>query len=247
MIKFYSQEEIKILREGGRKLASIVKELSLKIKPNIEAQEIDALANELMKKAGGAPSFLGHDGFPASICLSINDEVVHGIPGKEKFKLKDVVGIDAGLLFRGLHTDMAITVPVGEVGAKIAHFLETAKKALFLGIEAAKPDNSIGHISEAIQKYVEKNGYSIVKELTGHGVGRELHEEPQIPNFGKREEGEILKPGMVIAIEPIINFGRREVETDIDGWKVKTRDQSISAHFEHTVLITKNGNEVLTI
>jgi methionyl aminopeptidase len=170
-----------------------------------------------MIKAKGKPSFLNHDGFPASICISINDEVVHSAPTERKFEEGDIVGIDAGLFYKGLHTDMAITIPVGQISQNTSDFLETAKKSLYLAIMVSLPGNTVGHIGEIIQNYVEKKGYSVVHELSGHGVGENLHEEPTIPNFGVKGDGEELVPGMVIAIEPIINMGRREVETAIDG------------------------------
>jgi methionyl aminopeptidase len=247
MIKIYSQKEIRILKEGGKKLAQIVKILSRNVKAGQSGFEIDKFAYGLMAKNGGKPSFLNHDGFPASTCISINDEVVHSVPSKKKFKNGDIVGIDAGLFYKGLHTDMAVTVPVGKINDQTRLFINTAKKALDQAIMMAKPGNTTGHLGAAIQKFVEKRGFSVVRELSGHGVGFELHEEPTIPNFGKRGEGETLKPGMVIAIEPIINMGGQEIEITIDGWRVITKDKSLSAHFEHTIVITKKGNEVLTI
>jgi methionyl aminopeptidase len=246
MPRIYTKKEIIILKEGGKKLAQIVSFLAGKVKKNNTPVQIDKLAYDLMIKTGGKPSFLNHDGFPASTCISINDEVVHSAPSERKLKNGDIVGIDAGLLYQGLHTDMAITVPVGKIDKKTKVFLDTTKKALNKAIELAKPGNTTGHLGEAIQKIVEKRGFSVVRELSGHGVGFELHEKPSIPNFGVKGQGETLKPGMVIAIEPIINMEGREVETAIDGWRVKTKDKSLSAHFEHTIVITKNGNLILT-
>lgn len=247
MAKIYHQNEIEKLREGGRRLASVVRAIKQKIKDGRTGLEIEQLAFDLMIKKGGRPSFLNHDGFPASICLSINEEVVHGIPSGRKFIEGDLVGIDAGLKFKGLHTDMAVTVAVGKIDKKTARFIKTARAALEIAIKQALPGKTIGDIGFAIQKFVEKRGFSIVKDLSGHGVGYHLHEKPIIPNFGREGKGGKLVPGMVIAIEPIINMGGREIEIDIDGWRVKAKDKSLSAHFEHTVLITKKGNEVLTI
>lgn len=247
MPRIYTKKEIRILKEGGKKLARIVRFLARNIKKNNTPMQVDKLTYDLMIKAGGKPSFLNHDGFPASTCISINEEVVHSAPSKRKFKNGDIVGIDAGLFYRGFHTDMAVTVPVGKIDNKTRLFLDTAKEALNKAIELAKPGNTTGHLGEVIQKLVEKGGFSVVRELSGHGVGSDLHEEPTIPNFGKQGSGEPLKPGMVIAIEPIINMGGQEVETAIDGWRVKTKDKSISAHFEHTIVITKNGNQILTL
>jgi len=246
MAKIYQKKEIKILKEGGKKLAKIVKAIAQEIRMGRSGLEIDELAYDLMHNTKARPSFLNHDGFPASLCISINDEVVHSVPSPRRFKKGDVVGLDVGLYYQGLHTDMALTLIVGRVENKIKDFVQTAKDALKVGIRAAKPGGTTGDIGQAIQKLVEKRGYSVVKELSGHGVGAELHEDPVVPNFGKRGEGEELKPGMVIAIEPIINMGGREIETSIDGWQVKTKDKSLSAHFEHTVLITSNEPEILT-
>ncbi|TSC92251.1 MAG: methionyl aminopeptidase [Candidatus Berkelbacteria bacterium Licking1014_96] len=247
MAKIYNKKEIEILREGGRRLASVVKAIKLEIKAGSTGLEIDELAFNLMREIGGRPSFLHHDGFPASICLSINEEVVHSVPSKRKFEDGDLVGIDAGLFFRGLHTDMAATVAVGRIDQKIKRFVKTAKKTLEIAIKQALPGKTTGDIGFAIQDFVEKQGFSVVKELSGHGVGHQLHEKPIIPNFGKKGKGTRLLPGMVIAIEPIINLSGREIETAIDGWRVMTKDGSPSAHFEHTILITKNGNEILTL
>lgn len=246
MAIIYQKKEIEILREGGRRLAKIVKTIAREIKAGRSGLEIEKLCFDLMLKAEARPSFLNHDGFPASLCISINDEVVHSVPSARRFKEGDVVGLDAGLNYQGFHTDMAETVIVGKVENKIRDFVQTANDALKAGIRVARPGGTIGDIGQAIQGLVEKRGFSVVKELSGHGIGRELHEEPSIPNFGISGRGEELKPGMVIAIEPIINMGRREIETSIDGWKVKTKDKSLSAHFEHTVLITSNEPEILT-
>lgn len=247
MAKIYNKKEIENLREGGRRLAVAVRTITQKIKAGKTGLEIDKFAFDLMGKNGGRPSFLNHDGFPASICLSINEEVVHSVPSKRKFKGGDLVGLDAGLFFKGLHTDMAVTVVVGKIDQKITRFVKTAEEALKIALKQALPGKTTGDIGWAIQEFVEKQGYNVVKELSGHGVGYQLHEKPIIPNFGKRGQGARLFPGMVIAIEPIINLGEREIETTIDGWGVKTKDKSLSAHFEHTVLITENGSEILTI
>lgn len=246
MPRIYTKREIRILREGGKKLAQIVEILVSKIKTGVSEIEIDRLAYDLITKTGGEPSFLKHDGFPASICISVNDEVVHSAPTMYRFREGDIVGIDIGLKFKGLHTDMALTVVIGKSDKKTEDFVNTARDALIVAIKAVKPGNTTGDIGQAIENLVEKRGYSVVRELSGHGVGRELHEEPTIPNFGVKGKGEILKPGMVLAIEPIINFGGREVETEVNGWRVKTKDKSLSAHFEHTVLITSSANEILT-
>lgn len=247
MARIYQKREIRILKKGGKKLAHIVEIIKNEVKKGRSALEIDQLVFDLIVKEGGSPSFLHHDGFPASTCISINEEVVHGIPNKRKFQEGDVVGIDVGLLYMGFHTDMAVTVVVGKADKRTLDFVDTARYALTAAIKIAKPGKTTGDIGQAIQEIVEKRGYSVVRELSGHGVGKRLHEKPSVPNFGGKERGMTLKPGMVLAIEPIINLGDREVETAIDGWRIKTKDNSLSAHFEHTIVITKKGNEILTL
>lgn len=242
----YSEKDVLILKKGGRRLAKIIRILETELRVGISGKYIDELTRTLMVKSGGRPSFLNYEGYPASICLSINDEVVHSIPDSRRFKNGDLVGIDAGLYYQGMHTDMAVTKIIGYSNKETKHFTATAKKALGLAIREAKPGNSVGHISQAIQNFVEKNGYNVVREMNGHGIGRRLHEEPIVPNCGVKGTGQVLKKGMVMAIEPIINMGGREIETSIDGWGVKTKDKSLSAHFEHTIVITDGGSEILT-
>jgi methionyl aminopeptidase len=246
MARIYSKNEIQILRACGKRLASVVNALKDRLKAGVRSIEIEELTRSLMAKTGGVPSFLNYEGFPAATCISVNDEVVHCAPTNYRFREGDIVGLDVGLKYKGLHTDMAVTVPVGRVNQKTKKFIGVARRALDEAIEKARPGNKVGDISHAIQKIIERGGYSVVKELSGHGVGKELHEEPTIPNYGRSGEGEILKEGMVLAIEPIINMGSREVETAVDGWKIKTQDQSLSAHFEHTILIGRKKAEILT-
>jgi len=245
-------EEIKELREGGKILASVLFSVSNFAKEGVATLELDKEAERLIRKVGGEPSFKNYGAefgnpFPGSLCVSINDEVVHGIPRADRIlKEGDIVGLDLGLKYKGLFTDMAITVPVGRVGEKEMKIIEIAKESLEKGIVAAKDGAFAGDIGFAIQSCAELRGYSVVKKLVGHGVGYAVHEEPEIPNFGKKGTGARLKAGMVLALEPMINEGGDDVVLEKDGWTWRTKDGSFSAHFEHTITVTKNGAEVLT-
>jgi len=253
MIIIKTPEEIKILREGGRILASVLYQVADKVSPGIAAIELDRLADGLIRKAGGEPSFKNYKTkddripFPASLCVSINDEVVHGIPGKQKIlKEGDIVSLDLGMKYKKLYTDMAITVGVGEISREAKKIIEVTKKSLENGIRAIKEGKWIGDIGHAIQTYVEKNGFNAVRNLVGHGVGYKAHEEPEIPNFGRKGTGEILRARMVLAIEPMITAGSPDIILTQDNWTWKTKDGSLSAHFEHTIVVTKKGAEILT-
>jgi methionyl aminopeptidase len=253
-VKLKTKEDIEILREGGRRHAFILNEVAQAVKPGVSTKELDDLAAQLIKEGGDASAFLGYKPygakrpFPASICTSVNDAVVHGIPNEEPYILKegDVVTIDIGLVHKGLITDMAVTVPVGKIDRDTAKLIKATKDALNLGIKAAKGGDTTGHIGEAIETYIEPLGYGIVEELAGHGVGYKVHEDPYVPNYGVAGQGDPLVPGMVIAIEPIINKGTKEIYLDKDGYTYKTKDGKVSAHFEKTVLITEKGCEILT-
>ncbi len=252
MITIKTSEEIKILREGGKRLASVLYDVAEKAKPGIATQELDELAELLIKKAGGEPAFKNYKTkddkipFPASLCVSINDEVVHGIPGDRILKEGDFVSLDLGLKWQGLYTDSAITIGAGKIFPETEKLLGVAKIALEKGVGAAKENAFIGDISSAIQSFAEENGFDVVRKLVGHGVGYTLHEEPEIPNWGKRGTGPVLKQGMVLALEPMVVAGDSDIVLDKNGWAWKTRDGSLSAHFEHTIAITKKGAEVLT-
>ncbi|MFA4890620.1 MAG: type I methionyl aminopeptidase [Candidatus Paceibacterota bacterium] len=253
MIAIKTPKEIKILREGGEILASVLREVEKKVRPGVATIELDELAEKLIRRAGGEPSFKNYKTredrvpYPASLCVSIDDEVVHGIPKKEKILIEgDIVSLDLGMKYNSLYTDAAITVPVGEVEEKTKKLIEVCKKSLSKGIKAAKSGATIGDIGFAVQSYVEKKGFKVVRNLAGHGVGYKVHEEPEIPNFGKKGTGEILKAGMVLAIEPMITAGGYEIILDDDNWTWKTKDGSLSAHFEHTIVVTKKGGEILT-
>lgn len=236
------------MREGGTILYNILHDLLKEVKEGVESSYIDILAETLMESYNVKPAFKGYRGYPYSVCVSINDEVIHGFPIKEKvFKEGDVVSIDIGIIYKGYYSDMAYTVPVGDVDDKKRKLLEIGEKILFQGISEAIIGNRIGNISNAIETNTLKNGYSVVKDFIGHGIGRKLHEEPEVPNFGSKDNGPILKDGMVIAIEPMICMGKGEVYVTNDGWTVKTKDREISVHFEHTVAITENGPLILTL
>lgn len=247
MINIKTKKEIKIMREGGKILAEILRELADAVRPGIETSDLETLARELIKQNGAKPSFLGYGDFPAALCTSINDEIVHGVPSERKLDDGDVLKLDIGILYKGFHTDTATTVIVGDGNMKDAKkqkLLNTTREALNIGIMKAKIGNTIGDIGHAIQKFAESNGYNVTRDLIGHGIGRELHEAPEVPNFGEPGVGPKLVEGMAIAIEPMLVTG---------DWKVKekghvfiTKDGGLSAHFEHTVAIAKDGPEILT-
>lgn len=242
-----SKDEIFLLREGGKILATILKELSEFTKPGMSTMDIEDQAQKLFKTSGGTPSFQNYEGFPAATCLSVNDEIVHGIPRKDKIlKNGDIIGIDVGLKYKGMFTDTAVTIPVGNINKECQALLDTTREALNIAISKAKPGNFIGDIGQAVQIYVEKRGYSVVRSLVGHGVGHAVHEEPRIPNFGQSRTGMLIKEGMVLALEPMVNIGKYDVITKPDSWTIATEDGSLSAHFEHTIVITKKGAEILT-
>ncbi len=240
--------EIDRMRASGRLVAQVLDAIGERIGPGVTTAELDALAESIIRSQDGArPAFKGYGGFPASICASINDEVVHGIPSRARALLEgDIVGIDVGVLLDGYHADAARTFAVGAVSNEARELLETTRAALDAGIAAAKPGGHLGDISAAIQGVVEAAGFSVVRELVGHGIGQHLHEDPQVPNFGNHGRGLALDPGLVIAIEPMVNRGECGVRTLEDAWTIVTADGTLSAHFEHTVAITENGPVVLT-
>ncbi len=248
MISLKSEKEIDLMRKSGQVVAQILSEVALMSKPGISTAEIDRYAESRCKDFNVLPAFKGYKGFPCSICISINDEVVHGIPSPKRIlKNGDIVGLDFGVSFEGWYGDSACTVAVGEVSSEAQKLVEVTKKSLELGIAECIEGNRVFDIGYAIQNYVEGFGYGVVREFVGHGIGRSLHEEPQVPNYGTKGKGVALKVGMVIAIEPMINAGRQEVRILEDGWTAVTQDHSLSAHFEHTVAITLRGPEVLTV
>ena len=238
-----------MMRAAGAVVARCIHELSEQIVPGkTTTQDIDRMAEELILKYGGIGSFKNYRGYPNTVCVAVNEEVVHGIPGARVLMPGDIVGIDLGVIMDGWHGDAAISVAVGGQGSPEAMaLLKVTKEALFKGIEQARPGNRLSDIGHAIQSYVEKRGYSVVRDLVGHGIGRSLHEEPNVPNYGRPGKGIRLEEGMTLAIEPMVNIGGFEVETLRDNWTVVTNDRSLSAHFEHTVAIRKNGPDILTL
>lgn len=245
-IKIKSSEELILLREAGRILAGIYSELKSSLKIGMTTAEVDRIAEGLMIRQKVTPAFKGYRGFPASACISVNDEVVHGIPGPRVIRDGDIVSIDIGIIHRGFYSDMALTVGFGTLDASLQKLLDVTRQGLLKGIAEARPGNRLGDISHAIQKYVESKGLSIVRDFVGHGIGRELHEDPEIPNYGAAGTGPVLKTGMVFAIEPMVNLGTCQTKILNDGWTVVTADHKPSAHFEHTVAITESGPVILT-
>lgn len=246
MILLKSEQEIERMAEAGRLVALTMTQMARVIEPGITTLELDEIAESFIKKHGGRAVFKGYRGFPASICTSINEEVVHGIPGLRPLKNGDIISIDIGVEINGYVGDAACTFPVGEVSEDKLRLLEVTSEALKRGIAQARIGNRLSDISHAIQSYVEANNFSVVRDYVGHGIGRQMHEDPQIPNFGPPGRGPRLQEGMVLAIEPMVNMGTYEVETLPDGWTVVTRDGKPSAHFEHTVAITATGPLILT-
>lgn len=254
-ITIKTKEEVAILREGGKRHAQIMKKLIDMVKPGITTNELDQEAARLVKEGGDTAAFLdympyGADRpYPATLCVSLNDEVVHGIPNEVDRVLKegDIVSLDLGLVHKGMFTDMAVTVPVGKISIDAQKLLDTTKEALMLGIKAAKGGKNVGDIGEAVERHAIPHGYGVVEELAGHGVGYGVHEDPYVPNYGEKGKGAKLKPGMVIAIEPMFNIGTKDITLDKDGYTYRTADGSLSAHFEHTILITKGDPEILTV
>lgn len=253
MAKLKSPEEIKLLRVGGKRLSRVLDALEEMVIPGITAKEIDMLGERLIKEAGDTPAFLNYQPtgadfpFPATVCISVNDEVVHGIPSDRALKAGDIVSLDIGLSHKGLIVDMARTIPVGVVSPEIEKLLEVTKESLQAGIREAVAGNRIGDISAAIEAVGNKAGYGIVRELGGHGVGHKVHELPFVPNYGKAGTGPVLEVGMVLALEPMLNLGGDDVYVERDGYTYVTKDHSMSAHFEHTIVITEKGPEIVTV
>lgn len=248
MILIKSQREIELMREAGRILDLTRHMLETHIKPGISTLQLDALAEDFILKLGATPSFKGYHGFPGSICTSINEVVVHGIPSsKHVLKEGDIITLDFGVNYKGYHADSATTYPVGQVSDEVKKLLEITEKSLYVGLEQAKPGNYVSDISHAIESFVKPFGYGIVEEFTGHGIGRSLHEDPYVPNFGKPKQGPVLKPGMTFCVEPMLNLGTKRVKILSDNWTTVTVDRKPSAHFEHMIVITETGYEILTI
>jgi methionyl aminopeptidase len=246
MIPLKSEQELDQLKASGWILAKVLNKLQQAVKPGITTAQIDLMAEELVLKEKAIPAFKGYKGFPSTICASVNEEIVHGIPAERKLKEGDIVSIDLGINYQGYFSDAAVTLPVGNIDLGKKKLLEVTRKALAEGIKRAKPGNRLQDISHSIQSYVERNGFSVVRQFVGHGIGRSLHEEPEIPNFGRPHMGPLLKRGMVLAIEPMVNMGTWESEILENGCTAVTVDRLPSAHFEHTVAITDKGPLILT-
>ena len=248
MIRINTAEEVMRIRESAQIVGRCLQMLGSEVRPGVSTKDLDRLAEEFIRAEGGEPAFKGYRGFPASICASVNEEVVHGIPSaKRVLKEGDVISLDIGVRKSGFYGDAARTFPVGTVSEAATRLLEATERSLQAGIEMAKPDGRVSDISAAIEREVKRSGFSVVRALVGHGVGRELHEEPQVPNYGRPGEGPRLRAGMVLAIEPMVNLGGADVVTLSDQWTVVTADRQLSAHFEHTVAIGEDGPEILSL
>ena len=246
-VELKSEREIGFMREAGVIVADTLKLLSSAVRPGISTAELDKIAHAELLRRGAKPAFLGYHGFPASLCVSINSEVVHGIPStKRKLAEGDIVSLDFGCVVSGFYGDAAVTVPVGKISKAAEKLIQVTRESLMMGIDAIRADGRLGDVSNAVQRHCEANGYSVVRDFVGHGIGRALHEDPPVPNFGKVGTGLRLQPGLVIAVEPMVNAGGAEVETLDDGWTAVTKDGSLSAHFEHTIALTSTGPEILT-
>jgi methionyl aminopeptidase len=247
MIHIRTNEEIELIRKSALMVSATLTEVAKFLKEGITTFSIDAMAEQFIRDNGGVPSFKGYGGFPASLCISVNEVVVHGFPSDYVLKDGDIISVDCGVYMNGYHGDSAYTFAIGNVASETLKLLQVTKQSLYKGIAEAKENNRVGDISFAIENYTHKeHGYGVVRELVGHGVGKNLHEDPQVPNYGRRGDGKRLKEGIVIAIEPMINMGRKEVVTLEDGWTVVTIDRKMSAHFEHTVAVRKNSGENLS-
>ena len=246
MITLKSPQEIEILRESNRIVAQILASLRDFIRPGVTTKELNRLAERLTREKGATPAFKGYNGYPATLCVSVNEEIIHGIPGPKRLREGDLVSLDMGVRYRGYYGDAAITLPVGKVNQQAKRLLQVTKGALKRAIEVAVPGNRLSDISYAIQSYAEGEGFSVVREFVGHGIGKRLHEDPQIPNYGPPHRGPFLKVGMVLALEPMVNVGTWRAELLSDGWTAVTADGSLSAHFEHTIAITDDGPLILS-
>lgn len=246
MIILKTPEEIERMRRAGILAAEALREVARAVRPGVTGAQLDRIGEEFIRDRGGVPSFKGYRGFPASLCISVNDEVVHGIPDGRPLRDGEIVSIDVGAILDEFHGDIAATLPVGEIGKDLQKLLTITKEALFKGIDAVRPGRRLGDVGMAIQRHAERAGFSVVRDFAGHGIGRHLHEEPQVPNFGEAGTGPVLRVGTTLAIEPMVNAGGSEVYMEDDGWTVRTRDRRPSAHFEHTVAVGREGPQVLT-
>jgi methionyl aminopeptidase len=247
MIILKSETEIEMMRRSNRIVARVLSELKKMVRPGVKTKELDAYAEMRARELGAVPAFKGYHGYPASLCVSVNEEIVHGIPSDRELKEGDIVSLDFGVVYEGFYGDAAITLPMGEVSETARKLIEVAESSFYRGLEQMKEGNRLSDISAAIQAEVEKHGFSVIRAFVGHGIGRNLHEEPQVPNFGLPGHGPRLKKGLTLAIEPMIAAGHWEVEVLADGWTAVTRDRSLAAHYEHTVALTDHGAEILSV
>ena len=246
MVTIKTEEEIELLRENNLLVSATLAEVGKHIAPGVTTLELDAIAEEFIRSHGAVPGFLGYAGFPNTLCISVNEQIVHGIPSSYALKEGDIVSVDCGTGRKGFYGDSAYTFAVGNIDPQVAKLLQVTKEALYKGVAQAKAGNRVGDIAAAVQGHAEANGFSVVRELVGHGLGRDMHEDPEVPNYGMRGRGPLLKEGMVICIEPMINMGTKYVVFEDDGWTVRTADRKPSAHFEFAVAIRKGGADVLT-
>ena len=246
MIYLKTQEEVELLRENNLLVSATLAEVGKHIKPGVTTLELDRIAEEFIRSHGAVPGFLGYGGFPNTLCVSVNENVVHGIPSSYALREGDIVSVDCGTILKGFYGDSAYTFGVGEIAPEVEQLLKVTKESLYRGVEKAVVGNRVGDISAAVQQYAESFGYGVVRELVGHGLGRNMHESPEVPNYGRRGTGPLLKEGMVICIEPMINMGSKNVVFERDGWTVRTKDRKPSAHFEFAVAIRNGEADVLT-
>lgn len=247
MLDKKTRRELEVLQAGGRILSDILRRLVAMVRPGVSGRELDKQAEQWIRQAGGQASFFNYHGYPASLCVSVNQTVVHGLPTDKPLQSGDIVGLDIGMIYQGLYTDMAVTVPVGSISPEAAKLIDVTRQALAIGIAQVAPGKPIGDIGRAIEKFIKPHGYGIVRDLAGHGVGRQVHEDPLVLNFNDGEPTPKMFPGLVIAIEPmIIMGGDYRVDTDANGWDVRSADGSLAAHFEHSVAVTKDGHIILT-
>jgi methionyl aminopeptidase len=246
MIHYKTSEEVQVIKQGALILGKAHGEVAKYIKEGVKTSFLDKVAEEYIRDNQGVLSFKGYNGFPSSLCISVNEVVVHGFPSNYVLKDGDIISVDCGVFHQGFHSDSAYTYPVGEVSPAVLSLLKATKESLYLGIEKAVYGNRIGDIGHAIQRFVEAKGYTVIRELVGHGIGKSLHEAPEVPNYGKKGSGTPLKSGMVLAIEPMVNLGTKNIVQERDGWTIRTADRKASAHYEHTVAIFEDRTEILT-
>jgi methionyl aminopeptidase len=246
MVNIKSEQEIRKIKGACVVVVEVLERLRKMVAPGLRIKELEREAEHMAQKKGGIPAFKGYHGYPSALCVSVNDVIIHGIPSMRKLNAGDLVGLDFGILLNGYFGDAAITVPVGKISPDAQRLLRITEHALYEGIAKAMPGNRIGDISHAIQTYVERNGFSVIREFTGHGIGKKLHEEPSIPNYGRQDTGLLIEEGMTFALEPMVSSGSHEIEVLSDGWSAVTRDGSLSAHFEHTIVVRDREAEILT-